>query len=159
MLVMLPEPSLETPQFRITLFVGPQAVEGKPFIQYTVFNVKKRSWKAGVQVSVEIDQDQIDRLRVSNGFPEWLEEVLSTIPSEEHSTYQDRAQELFIQATSRCKLELLLQAGITQESQCLPSDTFVAELDQAIVIKQAYIRSFVSTELDLLPSDNSPASW
>ena len=155
---MLPEPSQETPQFRITLFVGPQALEGKPCIQYTVFNVKKRSWKAGVQVSVEINQDQIDRLRVSNGFPEWLAEVLSTIPSEEHCTYQDRAQELFVQATSRCKLELLLQAGITQESQCLPSDTFVAELDQAIALKQAYIRSFVSTELDLLPSDNSPAS-
>ena len=155
---MLPEPSQETPQFRITLFVGPQALEGKPFIQYTVFNVKKRSWKAGVQVSVEINQDQIDRLRVSNGFPEWLAEVLSTIPSEEHCAYQDRAQELFIQATSRCKLELLLEAGITQESQCLPSDTFVAELDQAIALKQAYIRSFVSTELDLLPSDNSPAS-
>lgn len=156
---MLPEPSQETPQFRITLFVGPQALDGKPFIQYTVFNVKKRSWKAGVQVSVEIDQDQIDRLRVSNGFSEWLADVLSTIPSEEHCTYQDRAQELFIQAASRCKLELLLQAGITQESQCLPSDTFVAELDQAIAIKQTYIRSFVSTELDLLPSDNSPAPW
>ena len=39
--------------FRVTLFVGPQPVEGKPFTQSTVYNVKKRSWKGGIQVAVE----------------------------------------------------------------------------------------------------------
>ncbi|WP_455244978.1 hypothetical protein [Petrachloros mirabilis] len=155
---MSPERSEETSQFRITLFVGPQTVEGKPSIQYTVFNVKKRSWKAGIQVAVEIDQRQIDRLRISNRFPEWLDEVISAVPSEFNAANRERALELFIQAISRCKLELLLQAGITQESQCLPSDTFVAELDRAVASRQTYVRSFVSTELDLVPNDNSSTS-
>ena len=44
----------ELSQFRVTLFVGPQAVQGKPFTHVTVFNVKKRSWKGGVQVAVEL---------------------------------------------------------------------------------------------------------
>jgi len=43
-----PEPS----QFRVALFVGPQPVEGKPFTSSCVFNVKKRSWKGGIQVAV-----------------------------------------------------------------------------------------------------------
>ena len=53
-----PEPS----QFRVTLFVGPQPVEGRPFTYSCVFNVKKRSWKGGIQVSVVVTQSQIDSL-------------------------------------------------------------------------------------------------
>jgi hypothetical protein len=140
-------------QFRVTLFVGPQPVKGKPFTHCTVYNVKKRSWKGGVQVAVEIDQAQIDGISSALGFPEWLEEALSTVPREERSSYHDRAQELFIQALAWCKLDLLLQSGITQNNQCLAADTFVAELNGVAPHKRALLASHVAAELDLLPNN------
>jgi hypothetical protein len=145
----LPEPS----QFRVTLFVGPQAVQGKPFIQSTVFNVKKRSWKGGVQVSIELAQTQIDRLSAAIGFPQWLKLALATVPDAERQAYQERAQELLIQALSWCKLDVLLQSGITQDNQCLTADTFVTELDETAPKKRDFVVSHVSAELDLLPQD------
>jgi hypothetical protein len=145
----VPEPS----QFRVTLFVGPQAVQGKPFIQCTVFNVKKRSWKGGVQVAIELEQPHIDRLSTAIGFPQWLKETLARVPDEERQDYQERAQELLIQALSWCKLDLLLQSGITQNNQCLTADTFVAELDDTTPKKRDFVVCHVAAELDLLPQD------
>ena len=55
---LAPEPS----QFRVTLFVGPQPVEGRSDASSCIFNVKKRSWKGGIQVAVVITQNQIDTL-------------------------------------------------------------------------------------------------
>jgi hypothetical protein len=147
--------SLDAPsdssQFRVTLFVGPQPVKGKPFTQATVYNVKKRSWKGGVQVAVELAQHQIDHLSAEIGFPQWLEEALTTVPVEERPSYHERAQELFVQALSWCKLDLLLQSGITQENQCLTADTFVAELDGVAAKRRDFVASHVAGELDLLP--------
>ena len=150
---MVIDPLSELSQFRVTLFVGPQQVQGKPFTQSTVFNVKKRSWKGGVQVAIELDQTQIDRLRTAIGFPQWLTVALATAPDEERQAYQERAQELLIQALSWCKLELLLQSGITQKNQCLTADTFVAELDETAPKKRNFVASHVAAELDLLPQD------
>ena len=147
------DPLPELSQFRVTLFVGPQPVQGKPFIQSTVFNVKKRSWKGGVQVAVELEQTHIDRLSTAIGFPEWLKEALATVPDEERQACQDRAQELLIQALSWCKLNVLLQSGITQNNQCLAADTFVAELDETAPKKRDFVASHVAAELDLLPQD------
>lgn len=141
----------ELSQFRVTLFVGPQAVQGKPFTQVTVFNVKKRSWKGGVQVAVELEQPQIDRLGAATDFPQWLEQALLTAPEEERAAYHERAQELLIQALAWCKLDLLLQSGITQKNQCLAADTFVAELDRIAPTKRDFLASHVAAELDLLP--------
>src|SRR5580765_3879024 len=62
-----PEPS----QFRVTLFVGSQPVKGKPFTSSCVFNVKKRSWKGGIQVAVAITQSQIDTLSTDVDFSRW----------------------------------------------------------------------------------------
>ena len=151
MATMSSEPSQDHNQFRITLFVGPQEVAGKPFALSTVFNVKKRSWKGGIQVAVEIGQDQADRLKASIKFPQWIEEVLSTIPPQDRLMYRTRAQELLLQAASRCKLELMLQSGITQVNQCLPADTLVSELDMAFPRNRELVMEFVATELDLLP--------
>jgi hypothetical protein len=148
---MAPDPLSELSQFRVTLFVGPQAVQGKPSTQATVFNVKKRSWKGGVQVAVELHQTQIDRLGGAIGFPEWLEQALMTAPLEERAAYHERAQELLIQALSWCKLDVLLQSGITQKNQCLPADTFVSELDGIVPMKRDFVASHVAAELDLLP--------
>jgi hypothetical protein len=138
-------------QFRVSLFVGPQPVKGKPFTQSTVYNVKKRSWKGGVQVAVELDQTQIDHLSATVGFSQWLEQALAQVPQEERASYHERAQELLVQALSWCKLDLLLQSGITQDNQCLTADTYVAELDKIAPNKRDFISSHVAAELDLLP--------
>jgi hypothetical protein len=60
MRTMTIEHAPEFSQFRVTLFVGPQPVEGRPFTSSCVFNVKKRSWKGGIQVAVVITQSQIE---------------------------------------------------------------------------------------------------
>ena len=150
---MVVEPGSDLSQFRITLFVGPQPVQGKPFTQSTVYNVKKRSWKGGIQVAVELDQAQIDQLSAAIRFRPWLEEALAIVPSEERSTYHERAEELLIQALAWCKLDLLLQSGITQSNQCLTADTFVAELNDLAPKKRDLIAAHVAAELDLLPHD------
>jgi hypothetical protein len=153
---MLDESSSGLPQFRVTVFVGPQTMEGKPSTYCTVFNVKKRSWKGGIQVAVEIDQAQIDSLCLGTGFRSWLTEALTPIAAHERSSYEERAQELFIQAISWCKLELLLYSGITQGNQCLSADTFVAELNDVARTKRQFITNHVATELDLsLPDDTA----
>ena len=121
-------------QFRVTLFVGPQQVQGKPFTHSTVYNVKKRSWKGGIQVAVELNQIQVNQLSDAVGF-----------------ISHERAQELLVQALSWCKLDLLLQSGITQQNQCLTADTFVAELNGIAPKKRDFIFSHIASELDLLP--------
>ncbi len=141
----------EPAQFRVTLFVGPQEVQGKPFTHSTVYNVKKRSWKGGIQVAVELNQAQIDQLSSAVGFPQWLESALIVVPADERSLYHERAQELLVQALSWCKLDLLLQSGITQQNQCLTADTFVAELNRIVPNKRDFISSHVAAELDLIP--------
>ena len=146
----------DSSQFRVTLFVGPEPVKGKPFIQSTVYNVKKRSWKGGIQVAVELTQSQIDQLSGTLEFPQWLEHSLAALPAEERPSSEERAQELFIQALCWCKLDLLLQSGITQQNQCLPADTFVTELNAVASEKRHFVTSHVAAELDLLHNDARP---
>jgi hypothetical protein len=141
----------EASQFRITLFIGPQPVKGKPFTYSTVYNVKKRSWKGGVQVAVELEESQINALSSGIGFPQWLDQALVQVPVEERPAYQERAQDLFVQALAWCKLDLLLQSGITQNNQCITADTFVTELNMVAINKRHFVASHVATELDLLP--------
>jgi len=144
-----PEPS----QFRVTLFVGPQPVNGRPFTYSCVFNVKKRSWKGGVQVDVAITQSQIDRLSTDVDFSNWLARALTDLPDEDRLSYQERAWELFIQAICWCKLDLALQSGITQENQCLADDTWTAEVRDAVSSRTNFITSYIASELDLVPRD------
>ncbi|MGH7181240.1 MAG: hypothetical protein ACREJN_04590 [Nitrospiraceae bacterium] len=144
-----PEPS----QFRVTLFVGPQPVNGRPFIYSCVFNVKKRSWKGGIQVDVVIAQSQLDRLSTDIDFSSWLDQALTGLPDEDRPSYQERAQELFIQAVCRCKLDLALQSGISQENQCLADDIWTEEVRNTVSSRTHFIMSYIASELDLVPRD------
>lgn len=144
-----PEPS----QFRVTLFVGPQPVKGNPFTSSCVFNVKKRSWKGGVQVAVDITQSQIDRLSADVDFSRWLALALADLPDTDRAFQQERAHELFIQAVCWCKLDLALQSGITQENQCLAADTWIAEVGETVIKRTNFITSYIAAELDLAPRD------
>jgi len=144
-----PEPS----QFRVTLFVGPQPVEGKPLTSSCVFNVKKRSWKGGVQVAVAITQSQIDMLSSEVDLSSWLAQALNDLSDEDRSSHQERASELFIQAVCWCKLDLALQAGITQDNQCLTDDTWTTEVRNTVIRRTNFITSYIASELDLKPKD------
>jgi len=144
-----PEPS----QFRVTMFVGPQPVEGRPFVYSCVFNVKKRSWKGGIQVAVMIPQSQINRLSTDVDFSSWLALALANLADEDHVSHEERAHELFIQAVCWCKLDLALQAGITQENQCLADNTGIVEVRDAVIKRMNFITSYVASELDLVLRD------
>jgi hypothetical protein len=144
-----PEPS----QFRVTLFVGPQPVEGKPFTFSCVFNVKKRSWKGGIQVAVVLTQSQIDALSADVDFSRWLALALVDLADEDRVSSQKRAHELFIQAVCWCKLDLRLQSGIAQENQSLEDETWNAEIRDAVIKRTNFITSYVASELDLVLRD------
>jgi hypothetical protein len=144
-----PEPS----QFRVTLFVGPQPVEGRPFTSSCVFNVKKRSWKGGVQVAVNISQSQIDTLSAELDFSRWIAKALDDLSAEDRVSREERAHELFIQAICWCKLDLVLQSGITQENQCLADDTWITEVRDTVIRRTNFITSYIASELDLVSRD------
>jgi len=137
----------------VTLFVGPQPVEGKPFTSSCVFNVKKRSWKGGIQVAVVITRGQIDRLSTDVDFSRWLALALADLADEDRLSHQKRAHELFIQAVCWCKLDLALQSGITQENQGLADDTWIPEVRDTVIKRTNFITSYVASELDLVLRD------
>jgi hypothetical protein len=144
-----PEPS----PFRVTLFVGPQPVEGKPFTSSCVFNVKKRSWKGGIQVAVVLTQSQIDTLSADVDLSPWLAAALVDLADEDRLAYQKRAHELFIQAVCWCKLDLTLQSGIAQENQCLGDEIWNTAIREDVITRRNFITSYVASELDLVLRD------
>ena len=144
-----PEPS----QFRVTLFVGPQPVEGTPELFSCVFNVKKRRWKGGIQVAVHMRQSQIDRLSADMDFPGWLARAFNDLSVEDRASCQERAGEFFVQAACWCKLDLLLQSGITQENQCLAEDRWAAEVGEAVIQRKSFMISYIAAELDFVPGE------
>jgi hypothetical protein len=150
MRTMAVEPAPEPSQFRVTLFVGPQPVEGQPFTSSCVFNVKKRSWKGGIQVAVVITRGQIDTLSTDVDFSRWLALALADLADEDRLSHQKRAHELFIQAVCWCKLDLALQSGITQENQCLADDTRISEVRDTVIKRTNFITSYIASELDLV---------
>ena len=153
MCTMAVEPAPEPSQFRVTLFVGPQPVEGKPISFSCVFNVKKRSWKGGIQVAVVITRGQIDTLSTDVDFSRWLALALVDLAVEDRLSHQKRAHELFIQAVCWCKLDLALQSGITQENQCLADDTWISEVRDTVIKRTNFITSYIASELDLVLRD------
>ena len=146
-----PEPSA----YRVTLFYGPERVEGKSSTSACVFNVKKRSWKGGIQVAVEITDRQIETGLNVTAFRDWIANALLSLPVDERASLGERANELFVQAVCWCKLDLLLQTGLTPDNQCLTSDTGATELPDVVRHRADFITSYVAGELDLAPRDTA----
>lgn len=142
-------PSPQLPQYRLTLFYGPEEVENHPSSTSCTFNVKKRSWKGGIQVVVEIDHAQIEYAQRTMDFPLWLRAVLSNVPQEERADYRSRAYDILIQQICAVKLGLLLEQGITQENHRVPTERLYAALDQAILAHTEQLKSAIRTELDI----------
>ncbi|MGH7205197.1 MAG: hypothetical protein ACREI2_03185 [Nitrospiraceae bacterium] len=142
-------PTPELPQYRVTLFFGPEPLKAPPSRVCCVFNVKKRSWKGGVQIVVELEEDQLARARQTIGFEGWLNKVVDGLPEGERDDYQSRAHDLLVQGLCALKLDLAIDVGIRQENGCIAGDALVKELDQAVSDQRARIQSQILTELDL----------
>lgn len=149
--------SPESSPYRVTLFFGPEPVDGQSAVQACVFNVKKRSWKAGVQVSVEIGLDQLTSLREILGLPERLAQAFAAVQEEERPAYDARSAECVAQAVCRCKLDLRLRAGLVQENQRISARELVSEVTQEVMTRREYVFSYIFTELDLLPHPSAPS--
>jgi hypothetical protein len=139
----------DVPSYRITLFFGPEPVEGTSDVVACVFNVKKRSWKAGVQVVVEISVSQLAALRHNLHLADRLAKHLKALDPHELPYYEARLADCFAQAVSWCKLDLRLRGGLTQDNQRIAADDLTNELNQAAGERIDYIVTYILEELDL----------
>ncbi|MBM4126861.1 MAG: hypothetical protein FJ247_05850 [Nitrospira sp.] len=156
---MTPERAPELSSYRVTLFFGPEPVEKEPGVLACVFNVKKRSWKAGIQVSVEIAQTHLARLGQEVRLADRIAGALTSFGTEAPGAYHARVDDLFAQAVTWCKLNLRLAAGLAQENQRIPAADLVQELNQAVAVRAEHVITYVLTELDLVNEPQSPASF
>ena len=156
---MIPGSTRDIPSYRVTFFFGPESVQEQPDVVACVFNVKKRSWKAGIQVSVEMSTHQLSVLRQELRLADRLAKSLITLDSNERPHYQERSADFFAQAVCWCKLELRLQAGLTQETQRIHADELTTELDQEASNRVDYVLAYILGELDLVPEPSVSSSW
>ena len=141
--------SPQQPLFRTTLFFGPEPVPGPSGLVRCVFNVKKRSWKSGIQVEVRLLEGAIDRARAALGYESWVEGLLAAVPSDERERYRQRAEELLAQRLCGLTLELALGGGLPQENQLLDGVHLAPQLEASISDRVGEIREWVQAELDL----------
>ena len=147
--------ALETPPdatpYRVTLFFGPEPIDGASTTQTCVFNVKKRSWKAGIQVSVDIATDQLAELQETMRQTAPITSALERLSEQDRTDAAARVPDLAAQAIAWCKLDLRLAIGLPQENQRIHAEELVTELNQAIPTRQEYVVTYIITELDLMP--------
>jgi len=136
-------------EFRTTFFFGPEDIPGRPGVLRCVFNTKKRSWKGGVQVVVELAQAQLEQLRERGLLGELTEMIRAKVEAETFDEYEQRARELFTQQVCRAKLDLAIAAGINQENQTIAADALKEALDKAVIAKADAVRLAILTGLDL----------
>ena len=133
----------QIPLFRITLFYGPEVLEGGSNTIHCVFNVKKRSWKGGVE------RNQIRRLEETLEFQPWIEEHLRGVPNDEREDYRKTAYDLFTQFICFHKLGIYIQQGIQQENTEVSGDFLISETDEAVQREAEKIKQQIIVELDV----------
>jgi ubiquinone biosynthesis protein UbiJ len=136
-------------EYRITFFFGPEAAPDRPGVVRCVFNVKKRSWKGGVQVTVELAAAQLERIRDRGQLGELIEMIRAKVEPETFAEYELRARDLFTQQACWAKLDLAVRAGITQENQTISAEAFQPDLDEQARAQADAIRQAILTELDI----------
>lgn len=141
--------SADPSQYRVTFFFGPEPVEHRPDHLRCVFNVKKRSWKGGVQVGIDVALEYLEQVRREIGFSSWIGHQLQNSSQEERNEAMHRADELFIQSVCTCALNLALHAGIEQQNQVVAVATFVTELQRIIHEQPEQVTDLIRLELDL----------
>ena len=138
-----------TEDYRVTFFFGPDNVPRRPDLLACVFNVKKRSWKGGVQIGVELSQEQLKRVQECGQLDELIEMIRAKVEPEEFIDYERRARDLFVQQVCWTKLDLAIASGITQENQTIAADLWEEELPGQVLLRSDGIRQAVLAELDL----------
>lgn len=136
-------------EFRTTFFFGPEDVPERPGILMCVFNTKKRSWKGGVQVAVELTGVQLARLRDRGLLGELLEMIRAKVKPETFAEYEQRARDLFTQQVCRAKLDLAIEQGMAQENQTIGAEVYQEELDRTVTSQADAIRQAILAELDV----------
>ena len=136
-------------EFRTTFFFGPEDVPERPGVLRCVFNTKKRSWKGGIQVAVELTGVQLERLRDRGQFGELVEMVRAKVEPDAFAEYGPRARDLFTQQVCRAKLDLAIEKGLAQENQTIGAEAFQDELDRAVLAGADAIRQAILAELDV----------
>ena len=139
----------QLPLFRVTLFYGPEPAEDDPPRVTCVFNVKKRSWKGGVQIAVDVSTAQVGRLQQALHIDAWITKWLAAVPEEDRPSYERRGHDLFVQEICSMKLALALELDMKQDNSALSVDTLVEELDRQVEAMSERIKSNILTELDL----------
>jgi len=143
-------PSTTDPaQYRVTFFFGPEPVDDRPDVLRCVFNVKKRSWKGGVQVGIDIAHDYLEQARRDIGFSTWMRDQLQGCDAEQQEEVSGRADELFIQSVCTCALNLALRAGIEQANQVIAAAAFASDLRDIIREQPKLVTEPIRLELDL----------
>jgi hypothetical protein len=157
-LPMVPLPPRDISSYRVTFFFGPESGGQRPDVLTCVFNVKKRSWKAGIQVSVEMSSEQLAVLRQKIRLTDRLAKSLRALDPQELPHHHERIADCFAQAVCWCKLDLRLRAGLTQENQRIQADELTIELDHEATNRADYILAYILGELDLAPHHSVPSS-
>lgn len=137
--------------YRVSFFFGPEPVEGKVDVVACVFNVKKRSWKSGIQVAVEVSSSQLLAIERRIQLIDQLAKSLVVVEPQEQADYQERSGDVFIQAVCRRKLDLQLLLGLAQNNHRIPAEELMVELDQAISKHPEHLISYTLDELGLAP--------
>ena len=148
----------QIPLFRITLFYGPETFEGASNTIHCVFNVKKRSWKGGVQVDIALGRQQIQRLENVLGFQVWIHELLRIVPIDDRQDYLKQGFDLLTQIICFHKLELYIRQGIKQENSQVYADALIEETDEVIQREAEKIRQRIVVELDIEEFGNNKSS-
>ncbi|HBP88350.1 MAG TPA: hypothetical protein PKK23_12060 [Nitrospirales bacterium] len=148
----------QIPLFRITLFYGPEAVEGASDSVHCVFNVKKRSWKGGVQVEVVMKKEQITRLERVLQHPSWLEVVLRGVPIEDREEYREKSHDLLVQLICFHKLHAFIHQGIRQENIQVSGDALISETEEVVQREAEEIKRQIYVELDLVETERGSQS-
>lgn len=137
--------------YRVSFFFGPEPVEGKVDVVACVFNVKKRSWKSGIQVAVQVSSSQLLAIERRIQLTDQLAKSLVVVEPQEQADYQERSGDVFIQAVCRRKLDLQLLLGLAQNNHRIPAEELMVELDQAISKHPEHLISYILDELGLAP--------
>ncbi len=144
----------QIPLFRITLFYGPESCEGDSETIHCVFNVKKRSWKGGVQVDIVVGRNQVRRLENQLGFQEWIDQLLQIVPEDDREDYVKQGIDLFTQFICFHKLEIYIRQGIKQENAKVLSSFLILETDEVIQREAEKIKQQIIVELDIKEFEN-----
>ena len=102
-----------------------------------------------MQVTVEIFEEQLERLRSTTAFEPWVKSLMESVPNDEQKDYEERARDLFVQMVCALKLDLAIERGIGQENQVLAAKDLLGELDQLTMLRKDKIQSQIVSELDL----------